>query len=124
MAPLIVVTFIFWRACKPMFWRPMSVLSLRTAVDMDHNDRCSRPATAYLTAYLLLLSSRARPTFCSRGSCDCSSAQYQSRETKQAEGEAGKVLGAHGARTCAMPGWRQERSLWRPRPRLGESPRT
>ena len=37
-APLIVITIIFWRACKPVFAKPMSVLSLRTAVDMDHND--------------------------------------------------------------------------------------
>jgi len=36
--PLLIVTVIFWRACRPVFHKPMSVLSLRTAVDMDHND--------------------------------------------------------------------------------------
>jgi hypothetical protein len=37
-APLLIITVIFWRACRPVFQKPMSVLSLRTAVDMDHND--------------------------------------------------------------------------------------
>jgi hypothetical protein len=36
--PLLIITAIFWRACRPIFQKPMSVLSLRTAVDMDHND--------------------------------------------------------------------------------------
>lgn len=36
--PLILITIIFWRACRPVFAKPMSVLSLRTAVDMDYND--------------------------------------------------------------------------------------
>ena len=38
-APLLIITFVYWRACKPVFEKPMSVLSLRTAVDMDHNDK-------------------------------------------------------------------------------------
>jgi len=36
--PLLIITAIFQRACRPVFQKPMSVLSLRTAVDMDHND--------------------------------------------------------------------------------------
>ena len=38
-APLIVVTTIFWLSTKPVFKKPMSSLSLRTAVDLDYNDR-------------------------------------------------------------------------------------
>ena len=37
--PLVAITFIFWLSCKPVFQKPMNVVALRTAVDLDREDK-------------------------------------------------------------------------------------
>ena len=48
-APLIIITIVFWLSYKPVFKKPMSSLSLRTAVDLDHNDRLVGTPSAVAT---------------------------------------------------------------------------